>query len=84
MKNDFEEYQLILETHNPGDIAFIKSILIAENIDFYIQGENVAPYLFNALPMRLLVKKDNAEKAKEILKDIKLTYTYSVDNNDKE
>jgi hypothetical protein len=84
MKNDFEEYELILETHNPGDIAFIKSILIAEYIDFYIQGENVAPYLFNALPMRLLVKKDNAEKAKEILKDIKLTYTYSVDNNDKE
>jgi hypothetical protein len=84
MKKDFEEYELILETHNPGDIAFIKSILIAENIDFYIQGENVAPYLFNALPMRLLVKKDNAEKAKEILKDIKLTYTYSVDNNDKE
>ncbi len=77
MKSDFGEYTLILETHNPGDIAFIKSILLAENVEHYIQGESVAPYLFNALPMRVLVRKDQAEKAKEVLKEIKLSYSYS-------
>ena len=78
MKNYFSQYKQIVETHNPGDIAFIKSILLAEDIEHLIQGESVAPYLLNALPMRLLVRKDKAEKAKELLKDLKLTFSYSL------
>ena len=81
MKNDFTEYVLALETHNAGDIAFIKSIFDAEGIIYFIQGENVAPYLFNALPMRVMVNKDEAEKAKTILKDIKLSYSYNFGGN---
>ena len=81
MKNKFAEYEQILETHNPGDIAFIKSILLSENIAHFIQGESVAPYLLNALPMRLMVSKDHVEKAKEILKDLKLTFSYSLDKS---
>ena len=76
MKNEFVEYVPILETHNAGDRVFIKSILDAEGITYFIQGEYVAHYLYNALPMRLMVKKDQANKAREILKDIKLSYSY--------
>ena len=83
MTNDFAEYEQILETHNPGDIAFIKSILLSENIEHFIQGESVAPYLLNALPMRLMVNKDHVKKTKEILKDLKLTYSYSLSEDRK-
>ncbi len=78
MKEEFIEYELILETHNAGDQALLKSILDAERITYFIQGEYVAPYLYYALPMRLMVKKDQAEKAREILKDLKLSFTYGV------
>jgi hypothetical protein len=80
MEDEFIEYVPILETHNAGDRVFIKSILDAEGITYFIQGEFVAPYLLDALPMTLMVKKDQAEKAREILKDIKLSYSISGDN----
>ena len=76
MKDKFIEYVKVLETHNAGDRVFLKSILDAEGITYFIQGENVAPYVLNALPMRLMVKKEQAEKTREILKDIKLSYSY--------
>lgn len=75
-KEKFVEYVEILETYNAGDRVFLKSILDAEGITYFIQGEYVAPYVFNALPMRLMVKKEEVEKAKEILQDIELSYTY--------
>lgn len=56
--------------------AFLKSILDAEGIEYFLQGEFVAPYLFNALPMRLMVRKDQVEKAREILQDVQLSYSY--------
>lgn len=76
MENEFIEFLPVIETHNAGDRVFIKSLLDAEGIVYFIQGEYVAPYLFNALPMRVMVKKDQADKAREILQDIKLTYSY--------
>ena len=76
MKKEFIEYVPILETHNAGDRVFLKSILDAEGITYFIQGEYVAPYVFNALPMTLMVKMDQADKARELLKDIKVSYSY--------
>ena len=76
MENEFIEYVPILETHNAGDRVFLKSKLDAEGITYFIQGEHVAHYLFNALPMRLMVKKEQASRAREILKDIELSYSY--------
>jgi hypothetical protein len=78
MKDEFIEYVPVLETHNAGDRVFLKSILDAEGITYFIQGETVAPYVFNALPMRLLVRKDQAGKVREILKDVKLSYSYGI------
>ncbi|MEJ2640145.1 MAG: DUF2007 domain-containing protein [Desulfosarcinaceae bacterium] len=70
------EFIPILETHNAGDRAFLKSILDAEGIVYFIQGEHVAPYLFNALPMRVMVREDQADRAREILNDMDLSYSY--------
>ncbi len=81
MKNEFITYVPILETHNAGDRVFLKSILDAEGITYFIQGEYVAPYVFNALPMRLMVRKDQAERVREILKDIELSYSYGSTKN---
>ena len=78
MKNQFIEYVPIVETHNAGDRVFIRSLLDAENIVYYIQGEYTAPYLFNALPMRVMVRKEQASRAKEVLKDIELSYSYGI------
>jgi hypothetical protein len=75
---DFSEYVQVLETHNAGDRVFIRSILDAEGIAYFIQGEYISPYLFNALPMRVMVRKDQAGKAREILKDIELSYSYKL------
>jgi hypothetical protein len=76
MKTEFIEYVPILETHNAGDRVFLKSLLDAEGITYFIQGEYVAPYIFNALPMTLMVKREQADQAREILKDIKLSFSY--------
>lgn len=84
MENEFIEYVLVLETHNAGDRVFLKSILDAEGITYFIQGEHVAHYLFNALPMRLMVKKEQANRAREILKDIELSYSYGGRNSPKD
>ena len=82
MKDGFTEFVPVMETHNAGDRVFIKSMLDAEEIVYFIQGEHVAPYLFNALPMRVMVMKDQAGRAKEILKDIDLSYTYNFRDDD--
>jgi len=89
MENQVTEYVPIIETHNAGDRAFLRSILDAEGIVYFIQNEHVAPYLYNSLPMRVMVRKDQANKAREILKDVKLSYSYgfvesSQDTNDSE
>jgi hypothetical protein len=76
MSDDFIEYELILETHNAGDQAFIKSILDSEGITYFFQGEYVAPYLFHALPMRLLVKKEDSAKARDILANMEISSAY--------
>ncbi len=72
----FVEFVPVLATHNAGDRVFVRSILDAEGITYYIQGEHVAPYIFNALPMTVMVRIDQADRAGEILKDMKLSYSY--------
>ena len=71
-KPQFTEYVEVLGTYNPADVALIKSILDAENITYYFNAEhfmNVEPL---AEQVRLMVKKDEAKKAEEILRDLDL------------
>jgi hypothetical protein len=71
----FIEYVEIMGTYNPADIALIKSILNAEGITYYFNAEHFMYVRPLAEPVRLMVKKDEAEKAKEILRDLNLAIT---------
>jgi hypothetical protein len=73
---EFIEYELLLSTYNARDIVILKSILEGENITYHIQGEySMNNYGTGVIPTKVLVKKDQFSRAKEVLKDIKLDYT---------
>ena len=78
MASDFIDFVPIMETHNAGDRVLLKSMLDGEGIVYYIQNEFVAPYLFNALPMRIMVRSDQADQARELLQGIRLSYAYGI------
>ncbi len=57
----------VISTSNFGDIALIKSLLDAESIAYFVDGENfntVSPWI---QPVRFLVREDCFEKAREVL-----------------
>ena len=64
------DYEYILETFNPMDIAFLKSLLDAEEITYFFQGEHFSYVKPMAIPVRLMVKRDEAEKVREIIRDV--------------
>ena len=71
---EFVEYERVLATHNPADIAVIKSILDGEEVDYFFKGE-----LFNQLeppvqPATLMVRKDQSETANDLLKDLNVVF----------
>jgi len=65
-ENDVELLPVI-STSNFGDIALIKSLLDAEGIVYFVEGENfntVSPWI---QPVRFLVREDSFEKARDVL-----------------
>ena len=70
------EFEDILATNNPGDVALIKSILDGEGITYLFQGEHVAPFVGFAIPLRLLVRKDQVERAVVVLKGFDFSFTF--------
>ena len=65
----------LLQTNDITDIVQIKSILDSEGVHYYIKGDlmrSIRP-LDNAV---LMVNENEAEKAKELLKNIKLLQVY--------
>lgn len=63
---DFEE---IATSYDPGEIEMMKSILNDNKIYYFIQDENFGSVIGGSLPARILVKKENAREAKELLED---------------
>jgi hypothetical protein len=74
---EYVKYAEVLSTYSPGDVAIIKSVLDGEGITYFFQGQSAAPFLNYAIPMNLLVKKDEVPTAVEVLKDIEISVTYS-------
>jgi hypothetical protein len=69
-----KEYKFIKAYTTPkaGEIAIIKSILDAQNLVYYIKGENFGILYGPAdglSSMDVMVREDNIEDAKELLKD---------------
>jgi hypothetical protein len=60
----------VFSTYNQGDIAFIKSVFDGEEIKYYFQGENSNLMVGGGAYARLLVKADEADRAREILQDL--------------
>ena len=70
---EFVDYVEVMGTYNPADIALIKSILDSENITYYFNAEHFMCVGPLAEPARLRVRKDEAEKAKELLQGLNLS-----------
>jgi hypothetical protein len=66
---DAAEYEEVLTDLNASDVALIKSLLNSESIEHYIEGE-FSPYGIH----RLMVLKEQAVEAQEILKDLALEH----------
>jgi hypothetical protein len=72
---DFEE---LLSTFNPMDIALIRSQLDAAGIKYYFLGElfySMEPFL---QPARLMVRTDQVGEARELVKDLDLKFSISL------
>ena len=68
------ELVMIYTTPNQGSAAFVKSLLEASNIPCFVKNENVnytlPPGLIDGFAwMEILVSKEKAEQARELLKD---------------
>jgi hypothetical protein len=69
-------HEEILRTYNPIDIAMVKSLLDHERIDYFFRDEFFGYAHPWAQPARLMVRREQAFEAREILR--KLTLSYSV------
>ncbi len=67
----------VLETDSLSDIAIIKSVLDAEGVHYFIQGEN-ARFLQPMGPALLMVAEEDVKTAVELLKPLKLNYAWST------
>ena len=72
---EFIDYQELLATYNPADVAFIKSLLESEKIAYFFKGEHFMYMRPLADPVRLMVRTDQVEAARELLSNIKLSIT---------
>ena len=69
-KSEFTDYAEIFVNPSPADVAILKLILDSKEINFFIEGENAQ--ISFATP-KLMVRTDQVEMAKELIKDLKLS-----------
>ncbi len=67
-----ENYLEVMSTYNIGDLAVIKSVLDGEQVVYYLHNEN-----FHALnpwiqPVKIFVREDHVETARELLQGLDL------------
>jgi len=65
------QFKELFKTYNHADIAFIKSLLEANDITYYVNNENVnfVGTLTFAEPMRIMVEEEKFEEARTLLED---------------
>ncbi|HPB68032.1 MAG TPA: DUF2007 domain-containing protein [Candidatus Omnitrophota bacterium] len=82
-------YVELVRTFNQGDIALIKSLLLAEGIEYYLQGEDFNLVRPLAVPPVFMVREEQYQDAREIIQGLnislgsKTTKECSPDETDK-
>ena len=71
---EYVEYEEIMRTFNPADVAVVKSLLDAEGVTYFFRGENFLMMRPLVEPAALMVKKDEAEMVRDLLKRLDLRY----------
>ncbi len=67
---NYVEMVEVFSTYNQSDIALIKSILDSERIHYFFSGESTIMMIGAGSYARLLLKADEAERAREILQEL--------------
>ena len=68
--NKDAEFIEIMHTYDAGALTVVKSILDDVGIPYFIKGEHSVYVFSHIYPARVLVIKQEAEKAKQLLKDL--------------
>ena len=68
------EFKELIKTFNKADISIIKSVLEAEEIKYYLQGEYFNLWFPMIEPMRFMVWESQLEKTKELIKELIISY----------
>ena len=79
-ETEFVEYEEMLATFNQGDIAFIKSLLNSYGIKYFFKEENLLSLAYphvGILPATLMIEKSHAQDVGEILKFMKVDYSFT-------
>jgi hypothetical protein len=76
------EFVSVVRTFIPADIAIIESILADSDIEYYIQGKEGMVMYPLVDPGNVMVVKEQAEEARELLKDLKLQFYVSCHNEE--
>ncbi len=71
-KNQDELIELI-NTFNQGDIAIIKSIFDANDIEYYCYDEHYSTFKV-ALPSRIMIRKSDIKKVEPLIKKLDLNF----------
>jgi hypothetical protein len=71
---ELAEFEEILFTPNPGELAIVKSLLDSEGIEYHFRGEFFSSEHRFVQPARLMVRTDQAEEVEEILESLNITY----------
>lgn len=80
----FIDFKEVLGTYNPADVAFLKSLLESEGIQYFFKGENFMNVRPLADPVRLMVRADQVDDAIELLENVELSITgINIDSNRK-
>jgi len=60
----------VFSTYQQSDISFIKSVFDGEGITYYFEGESAIMLVAGGAYARLLVKAEEADRAREILREL--------------
>lgn len=70
-----DTYLEVMATYNVADLAVIKSLLEAEKVAYYLHGENFHAMTPWVQPVKIFVREDHMETAKELLFSLDLHAT---------